>query len=180
MQDKSKMSNSISQSKMNVEPKVVSTQTTISSATIAADVKPQQAQAQTPDHKSYVTEMRKELSEASTATPTWSPSHNGHYLVSVLNECRLELELNFFSLNQEQHEYQTAVNLTKFNTHMNTNTSMTLSNTELNNICPHGKGSSKSGYHCCAIKYLFSLSLSRAREPYKKACVCVFACMIAE
>lgn len=67
---------------MNVEPKVVSTQTTISSATISADVKPQQAQAaQTPDHKTYVTEMRKEVSEASTATPTWSPNHNGHYLV---------------------------------------------------------------------------------------------------
>ncbi|KAG5671522.1 hypothetical protein PVAND_001716 [Polypedilum vanderplanki] len=125
MQDKNKMSNSISQSKMNVEPKVVSTQTTISSATITtADVKPQQVQAQTPDHKSYVTEMRKELSEASTATPTWSPSHNGHYM--------------------DQHEYQTAANLTKFNTHMNMNTSMTLSNTELNNICPHGKGSTKN------------------------------------
>jgi hypothetical protein len=83
MQDKNKMSNSVSQSKMSVEPRVVSTQTTISSATISAEVKPQQVQAlQTPDHKTYVTEVRKELSEASTATPTWSPTHNGHYMVS--------------------------------------------------------------------------------------------------
>lgn len=71
---------------MNVEPRVVSTQTTISSATIASEIKPQQVQApHTPDHKSYVTEMRKELSEASTATPTWSPSHNGHYLVRIFS-----------------------------------------------------------------------------------------------
>lgn len=64
------------------EPKVVATQTIISSTNKTADVKPQPVQAQTPDHKAYVTEMRKELSEASTATPTWSPSHNGHFLVS--------------------------------------------------------------------------------------------------
>ena len=82
-QDKSKMSNSISQTKMMAEPKVVSTQTTLSSANITADIKPQLVQAQTPDHKAYVTEMRKELSEASTATPTWSPSHNGHFVVSL-------------------------------------------------------------------------------------------------
>lgn len=63
------------------EPKVVSTQTIISSTNKMADVKPQQVQAQTPDHKAYVTEMRKELSEASTATPTWSPTHNGHFVV---------------------------------------------------------------------------------------------------
>lgn len=66
---------------MSTEPKVVSTQTTISSTIVASDVKPQQAQAQTPDHKIYVTEMRKELSEASTATTTWSPGHNGHLMV---------------------------------------------------------------------------------------------------
>lgn len=80
-QDKNKLSNSISQSKMNTEPKVVSTQTTISSTTVTAEVKPQQVQAQTPDHKAYVTEMRKELAEASTTT--WSPGHNGHLLVRI-------------------------------------------------------------------------------------------------
>lgn len=56
-----------------MEAKVVSTQT---------DIKPPPPQQHTPDHKTYVTEMRKELSEASTATPTWSPNHNGHFLVS--------------------------------------------------------------------------------------------------
>lgn len=66
---------------MNTEPKVVSTQTTISSTAITAEVKPQQVQAQTPDHKMYVTGIRKELAEASTATPTWSPEHNGHLMV---------------------------------------------------------------------------------------------------
>lgn len=66
---------------MNTEPKVVSTQTTISSTTVTAEMKPQQVQAQTPDHKMYVNEMRKELSEASTATPAWSPGHNGHLMV---------------------------------------------------------------------------------------------------
>mgnify|MGYP007092102706 CR=1 FL=1 len=80
--DKNKLSNSISQSKMNTEPKVVSTQTTISSTIITAEVKPQQVQAHTPDHKMYVTEMRKELTEASTATPNWSPGHNGHLMVN--------------------------------------------------------------------------------------------------
>lgn len=80
--DKNKMSNSISQSKMNTEPKVVSTQTTISSTIVTAEVKPQQVQAHTPDHKTYVNDMRKELSEASTATPAWSPGHNGHLMVS--------------------------------------------------------------------------------------------------
>lgn len=80
-QDKNKMSNSISQSKMNTEPKVVSTQTTISSTIVTAEVKPQQVQAHTPDHKMYVSEMRKDLSEASTTT--WSPGHNGHLLVRV-------------------------------------------------------------------------------------------------
>lgn len=80
-QDKSKLSNSISQSKMNTEPKVVSTQTTISSAIVTAEVKPQQVQAQTPDHKMYVAEIRKELTEASTATQSWSPGNNGHLLV---------------------------------------------------------------------------------------------------
>lgn len=73
------MSNSISQSKMKTEPKVVSTQTTISSTIVTAEVKPQQVQTHTPDHKIYVSEMRKELSEASTTT--WSPEHNGHLLV---------------------------------------------------------------------------------------------------
>jgi hypothetical protein len=63
---------------MNTEPKVVSTQTTISSSVITAEVKPQQVQAHTPDHKTYVTEMKKELTEASTATSAWSPGHNGH------------------------------------------------------------------------------------------------------
>lgn len=83
-QDKNKMSNSVSQTKMMAEPKVVSTQTTISTtASKTAEVRPQPVQAPTPDHKAYVTEMRKELSEASTATPTWSPSHNGHFLVSI-------------------------------------------------------------------------------------------------
>ncbi|CAH1727931.1 unnamed protein product [Chironomus riparius] len=118
-QDKNKMSNSISQTKM-AEPKVVSTQTIISSTNKTVDVKPQLVQAQTPDHKAYVTEMRKELSEASTATPTWSPTHNGHFV--------------------DYDPYQ-ATNLTKYNTQMNT---MTLSNSELNNICPHGKGSTKN------------------------------------
>lgn len=73
------MSNSTSQTKIT-EPKVVATQTTIVATPKVTDLKPQQAQ--TPDHKAYVTEMRKELSEASTATPTWSPSHNGHFIVS--------------------------------------------------------------------------------------------------
>jgi hypothetical protein len=73
------MSNSISQSKMNTEPKVVSTQTTISSTTVTAEVKPQQVQAQTPDHKMYVSEIRKELAEASTTTG-WQG--NGSLLVS--------------------------------------------------------------------------------------------------
>lgn len=68
------MSNSISQPP-KVEAKVVTTQST---ATMT-DIKPHQPS--TPDHKTYVTEVRKELSEASTATPTWSPNHNGHYLV---------------------------------------------------------------------------------------------------
>lgn len=75
-QDKTKMSNSISQQKM--EAKVVATQT---AATMTTDIKPQQPH--TPDHKTYVTEIRKELSEASTATPTWSPNHNGHCMVSL-------------------------------------------------------------------------------------------------
>lgn len=73
---------------MNTEPKVVSTQTTISSTVVAAEVKP--VQAHTPDHKMYVTEMRKELSEASTATPIWSPGHNGHLLVSFENILLIE------------------------------------------------------------------------------------------
>jgi hypothetical protein len=80
-QEKNKLSNSISQSKMNTEPKVVSTQTTISSTAITNEMKPQQVQAQTPDHKMYVAGMRKELAEVSTATPTWSPEHNGHLMV---------------------------------------------------------------------------------------------------
>lgn len=80
-QDKNKLSNSISQSKMNTEPKVVSTQTTISSTAVTAEVKPQQVQAQTPDHKMYVNELRN-LSEASTATHSWSPGgFNGHMMV---------------------------------------------------------------------------------------------------
>lgn len=62
--NKMKMSNSISQSKM--EAKVVATQT---AATMTNDIKPQQQH--TPDHKTYVTEMRKELSEAAT----------GHFMV---------------------------------------------------------------------------------------------------
>lgn len=72
--NKLKMSNSISQ--LKIEAKVVATQT---AATMTTDIKPQQQH--TPDHKTYVTEMRKELSEASTGTPTWSPNHNGHFLV---------------------------------------------------------------------------------------------------
>lgn len=79
--EKNKLSNSISQSKMNTEPKVVSTQTTISSTVAASEVKPQQVQAQTPDHKMYVTEMRKELSEAATTTPLWTPGNMGNLMV---------------------------------------------------------------------------------------------------
>lgn len=82
-QEKNKLSNSISQSKMNTEPKVVSTQTTISSSIVTTEVKLQQVQAHTPDHKMYVSEMRKELAEASTATPAWSPGHNGHLMVRI-------------------------------------------------------------------------------------------------
>lgn len=66
---------------MNTEPKVVSTQTTISSTVAASEVKPQQVQAQTPDHKVYVTEMRKELSENVTTTPSWIPGNNGNLMV---------------------------------------------------------------------------------------------------
>lgn len=81
-QDKNKLSNSISQSKMNTEPRVVSTQTTISSTAVMAEVKPQQVQAHTPDHKMYVNEMRN-MSEASTATHSWAPGgQNGHMMVS--------------------------------------------------------------------------------------------------
>lgn len=68
---------------MNTEPKVVSTQTTISSTAVTAEVKPQQVQAHTPDHKVYVTEMRKELAEASTTTPAWSAGNNGHLMVRM-------------------------------------------------------------------------------------------------
>lgn len=145
-QDKSKISNSISQSKMNTEPKVVSTQTTISSTTVTAEVKPQQVQAQTPDHKMYVTEMRKELSEASTTTPSWSPGHNGGHLLVKTEWVHSSAPYLFvFIVSKDQDNYQSAANLTKFNTHINS-TSMTLSNSELNNICPHGKGSTKSEY----------------------------------
>lgn len=73
-----KMSNSVSQSKMNTEPKVVSTQTTISSTVAVADFKPQQS---TPDHKTYVNDIRKELNETSTGVPKISPGHNGHVIV---------------------------------------------------------------------------------------------------
>lgn len=73
-----KMSNSVSQSKMNTEPKVVSTQTTISSTVAAADTKPQQS---TPDHKTYVNDIRKELNEVLTGIPKISPGHNGHVIV---------------------------------------------------------------------------------------------------
>jgi hypothetical protein len=71
---------------MNTEPKVVSTQTTISSSIVIAEVKPQQVQAQTPDHKMFVTDIRKELTEV-TVAPGWSPvGANGHLLVRNLNE----------------------------------------------------------------------------------------------
>jgi hypothetical protein len=62
------MSNSVSQSKMNTEPKVVSTQTTITSSNIVTETKPQQAQ-------SMVNELRKEpsASETSTLMSKWSP-----------------------------------------------------------------------------------------------------------
>lgn len=73
-----KMSNSVSQSKMNTEPKVVSTQTTISSTVAVADSKPLQS---TPDHKTYVNDIRKELIESSTGIPKISPGHNGHVIV---------------------------------------------------------------------------------------------------
>lgn len=69
---------------MNSEPRVVSTQTTISSTAITADVKPQQVQAPTPDHKMYVSGIRKELAEASTTTPAWTPENNGHLVVRWL------------------------------------------------------------------------------------------------
>lgn len=65
---------------MSTEPKVVSTQTTITSTTVSSDFK---QQAQTPDHKTYVTEIKKELTEASTATHNWSPGHNGHLMVNI-------------------------------------------------------------------------------------------------
>lgn len=134
---------------MNTEPKVVSTQTTISSTIVTTEGKPQQVQAQTPDHKMYVTEMRKELSEASTTTPasTRSPGQNGGHLL-VRSEMILLKKKCLFTFNvllKDQDSYQSAANLTKFNTHINS-TSMTLSNSELNNICPHGKGSTKSEY----------------------------------
>lgn len=51
---------------------------------------------------------------------------------------------------KDHDDYQTAANLTKFNTHINS-TSMTLSNSELNNICPHGKGSTKSEYKAIGL-----------------------------
>lgn len=127
---------------MNTEPKVVSTQTTISSTVVTAEMKP--VQAHTPDHKMYVTEMRKELSEASTATPPWPPGHNGHLLVRSGNVKLIEKQSStYLQPSQDRDDYQAAANLTKFNTHINS-ASMTLSNSELNNICPHGKGSTKS------------------------------------
>ena len=64
---------------MNTEPKVVSTQTTISSTVAVADSKPQQS---TPDHKTYVNEIRKEMNENVTGiTKISPPGHNGHVIV---------------------------------------------------------------------------------------------------
>lgn len=155
--DKNKMSNSISQSKMSTEPKVVSTQTTISSSVVTAEVKPQQVQAHTPDHKTYVTEIRKELTEASTGTQ-WSPGHNGHSMVRRDANYPLAALTQRENFPQNHDDYPSATNLTKFNTHMNA-ASMTLSNSELNNVCPHAKGSTKSELRpaakgeCRAVKY---------------------------
>lgn len=73
------MSSSISQSKINTDPKLVTTQSTISSAIVAADIKPQQILSQT---QNYVIETRKETSEAATDTPRWSPEPNGHLMVN--------------------------------------------------------------------------------------------------
>lgn len=88
------MSNSISQSKMNTEPKVVSTQTTISSTIVTAEGKPQQVQAHTPDHKMYGGDTRKELSEASTTT--WSPGQNGHLMVRLNERVRVLIKSRFY------------------------------------------------------------------------------------
>lgn len=62
------MSNSVSQSKMSTEPKVVSTQTTITSTSVTTETKLQQAQ-------SVVNQVRKETSasETSTLMSKWAP-----------------------------------------------------------------------------------------------------------
>jgi hypothetical protein len=45
---------------------------------------------------------------------------------------------------KKDDDFGISANLTKFNTHINA--SMTMSNNELNNICPHAKGSTKSKF----------------------------------
>lgn len=77
---------------MSTEPRVVSTQTTITST----EVKPQQSQPVQTDQKLIQADLRKEptASEAPTLVSKWSPSAEGP-LVSLLNLIPIKFPFKF-------------------------------------------------------------------------------------